>query len=77
MHHRIDELPPDKLLLFAQALAIYEVLPVEQAAQAVTFVLGERLKTINYILKFRVGIENNVGRNQADEVQDAGIGRTG
>ena len=77
MHHRIAELPPDKLFLFAQALTIYEILPTEQAAKAVSFLFGERLKTIDYILKVGVGIIDNVGRDEAYEVQNACIGRSG
>lgn len=74
---RIAALPHDKLLLFAQALAIYEVLPVEQAAQAVSFLFGERLKPLNNFLDFGVRVKDNIGRDKPDEVQDTGVSRSG
>lgn len=74
---RIAALPHDKLLLFAQALAIYEVLPTHDAFQAVSFILGQRLKPLNNFLDFRIGVKDNIGRDKPDEVQDTGVSRSG
>lgn len=77
VNHLIAGLPADKLLLFAQALTIFEIMPAHDAAEAVFLLFGERLKPLLNIHKFNVSIKDNLRRDEPDEIEDAGVGGSG
>lgn len=74
VNHLIAGLPADKLLLFAQALTIFEIMPTHEATQAVALFFGERLKPLLNIHKFDVSVKDDLRRDESDEVEDTSVG---